>query len=1352
MPKTIGKNDCIALYRANNTALSGYQEAYLSNVELAVQNMIGKEEDIAIRFRGSEKKADKLALKEWREMRDALQEHLIENGQKNSWVDYDPNRYVSLIQRYIEKTMSGVQVLPNVMTSSHPNRIIAIARLVKKLVSVHKTRWGKQLPPYERALMPAVITFAMKNDRFGDIFKFISDAENIKWNPQTSAEPYNRAYNKINSEYANSLREVISNQMTSGIPASWTMNGLKIYDEDYLRLRGKKIKDVDGNEVELSSEAVSFISSNPRGGQMVYHIRDDEAEKEYTITDEYIPSPTDVIHYIMNKYMYGFMSDVGEGQARFVRWREDPKEIKLYDETGQVTGTHDDKLTKVFEKIRIRDEYTKRTGQPENALGNREVFNWKAPDGYEYRYVMFKNSDIAQPQVLPHVAYGPEEYSAYIIAHKKPGSKEWESYYGKNATKNRRNIENIRKDNPNLVQDGWYRTEDWKSYGHFISKGKVLTDEPNRESGWDFSNIRDKWMSNQPENLLLNTRIRSKMGDTKGSSVGKTFWETLGALRGLRWEEGQEIHKLNRADEKRIKEFMEGGEKSKLYKLFNKVLEKDNTKKYFQDIENLFNIHSRIWSAPVRNEEGDIVDRAYFTPNTEFSLIEENYSTRIYRDDVSRHQLDLAIAEEESRITPEMPEDQKERIYKSIEDLKMVKERREGTKEGQMSLQEQREQKTNPRLVLAERNVYMKRRTNWTDPSRRRKDERVHADYLSRVFRRIYQNKLMLELVEILERSMTSEDPMHPSMIDWLINRAKIAFTDPTAWGGIGKWDYSYNSIANYLNKKKDEPKHDADSVRKMVLNSKSLFTAALLGATGALTNRTQSINELIRGGWTYYDRAWTLLEGKAGQEWDVNKVNALIDYWGVDDITSFFMEVLLSGGEVGLQDMGFFNPIGSTLQYPTKTFRDWVRFIARDREGWIKKGIPELDKALRVAESKRIERLMNKLKFEKDHKKRLDLLEKEVAYLYGKDPKSSKKLRQIAKTQELFKREENRLLALAERRDVEVLRENFARVLLMEKSGDKVSKEDYQRSTAYLRMMLGDIAENRMKKMVAFKLSWWFGGLGEKLFTFTGGEREMRRHAALMNVLIAFDNGYLGSKDWTDKQLVSTVQEIDGKMVKQEFEIPSALLSDKAVRIARNSVADSMFAMSPTNLSDSMIGFGAQLFLYKAYAMQQMQHDFNILKSWWSGSQTVTERVDRLRNAAAFLVKRAWEAYTSADPKKRQYNPTEKGVDHEAVKVLRLMLYRAGLTVATLLAETIPFVRMMFRSPLMSQFHNIMRGGENPALRIAFRIVVNLAIFASLDDDQFEGNVVDIGWDLARLLFPVFLTMPLYTIYRLVD
>jgi hypothetical protein len=286
----------------------------------------------------------------------------------------------------------------------------------------------------------------------------------------------------------------------------------------------------------------------------------------------------------------------------------------------------------------------------------------------------------------------------------------------------------------------------------------------------------------------------------------------------------------------------------------------------------------------------------------------------------------------------------------------------------------------------------------------------------------------------------------------------------------------------------------------------------------------------------------------------------------------------------------------------------------------------------------------------------------------------------------------------------------------------------------AKFRRLMGDVTDKRMKRMVAWKLSWWPEGFAPELFTMTEGERTMRKETVITAILTAMDSGVLGHVDWKNTRDYA-IKDDDGNTI--SVEVPEALLSDSAIRIARNAVNNTMFGMSAIHLGEAFVGMGQHFGLYKAYPLQQMLHDWNILKSWWSGGSNTKENIERLGSALKQATSRAQNGI--------QYDPNDTSIDHEALKVLRFIALRTAMTMVSVLLETVGLMRLMFRTPMAKQFSYMIRGGENPAMAIAFRLLVNGLIWSTLDDeDMFEGGMIEVGWDVARLFFPVFITLPL--------
>jgi hypothetical protein len=300
--------------------------------------------------------------------------------------------------------------------------------------------------------------------------------------------------------------------------------------------------------------------------------------------------------------------------------------------------------------------------------------------------------------------------------------------------------------------------------------------------------------------------------------------------------------------------------------------------------------------------------------------------------------------------------------------------------------------------------------------------------------------------------------------------------------------------------------------------------------------------------------------------------------------------------------------------------------------------------------------------------------------------------------------------------------------------------KKDNNRKVieAKFRRLMGDVTDKRMGRMVAWKLSWWFDGLAPELFTMTEGERTMRKETVVTAILTAMDSGVLAHIDWNKTREHSYIDKRTG--ASETVAVPEALLSDEAIRIARNAVNNTMFGMSAVHLGEAFIGMGQQIGLYKAYPLQQIQHDYNTLKSWVAGGKTSGENIVRLGKELSRFTKRLSMGI--------EYDPNDTSIDHEALKVLRFLALRTGMTVVSVALETLGIMRLMFKTPMAKQFSYMIRGGENPIMAIAFRLLINGLMWAWWDDDDmFEGGMGEVAWDLARLFFPVFLTLPVNVI-----
>jgi hypothetical protein len=399
---------------------------------------------------------------------------------------------------------------------------------------------------------------------------------------------------------------------------------------------------------------------------------------------------------------------------------------------------------------------------------------------------------------------------------------------------------------------------------------------------------------------------------------------------------------------------------------------------------------------------------------------------------------------------------------------------------------------------------------------------------------------------------------------------------------------------------------------------------------------------------------------------------------------------------------------------------------IKNSRRKYIENGIPEIDVMLLKVEIDRIGGFRSQSK---------RITEKEKLVLGSLEGISKKK---VEYQLNILKREYERLASPSDKRSVRELRENFLDLVMTPKMED--NKKNRDRLEKKFKKIMGDVAETRMQRMIYWKLSFWWDSFAPELFTFTEGERYMRRQTALIVLLNAAEAGQLG--EHRENRKVTWKDEKTG--IVHEEDIPDIYLTDDAIRIARNAVADNMFGMSMVNLGEAAGGLGAQLFLYKWYPINQMIHDMKVLQTYMAGNVTKQDAVKRLSDAFVYYLKNVYRK--TVDGRKTVYNPNDSKLDHEALAMIRFIGSRAAMSTFSILAEIFGLMKFMLRTPIAKVFSTMLRGGENPALGIILRLGTNLLILSMFDEDD-DVAPLGVGWDIVRLFFPVFLTLPLQLI-----
>ena len=274
---------------------------------------------------------------------------------------------------------------------------------------------------------------------------------------------------------------------------------------------------------------------------------------------------------------------------------------------------------------------------------------------------------------------------------------------------------------------------------------------------------------------------------------------------------------------------------------------------------------------------------------------------------------------------------------------------------------------------------------------------------------------------------------------------------------------------------------------------------------------------------------------------------------------------------------------------------------------------------------------------------------------------------------------------------------------------------------------LIGDISDQKIRQMVTWKLSWHWEPF-KKVFTFTGTEENLRSITAVMALLHAEKTGQLGG-------------DVDVTGSKGDLSI---FKSDRARRIARDAVYNTQFGMTPQYMGEGFNGFGRAVFQYKTYAVQQMEHDFSVMRKFTRGSVSSVDTVIRINTAIKDAIVRA--------SKGRTYNPADPHIDHEAAAAARLIFSRFTASVVASMIGVVPLMSWMMRK-FGHQSFSLVRSFENPAMGMATRLVVWSSLIAmGADDDDSDNALSELMEDFSFLFLPVFIGMIGRDIFDTVD
>ncbi len=972
-------------------------------------------------------------------------------------------------------------------------------------------------------------------------------------------------------------------------------------------------------------KSLTIIKEDDRSYTVIYD--DDLDRKRVKIKkSDVLLSGEDVKEALVSKYRDELLNDLEHGQVRYII----PKFVPTNTKSRK-------KWLKTDNGKAVADKLDRMKFYGENDMPSPDVRNVPYK-GKVYSYVLVKQGELSKG----------EEYHAYLI--------QIEDIDG-TITKDHIDTGYDMPEFNEVLKEGFYKSNSKEYMTPVLTKRKRFIKD-SADKRWR----KFRYMQRQPNKYIMDSVV-SEAPERK--LLYNTLWEELLTYRDINKRMGMDV--FDRID----------SEQNVANKILKRLkanfgargdLSKEQVEGLLQELMNLTGTDSRA----IISKDGTL-----HSANSFFTLKGENYGPVIYY----RKELDTFIdttlsnmRERKEEMWDEMTAEERTALKEDIEQMEEYAELVAG-------LSEDSTDNYKGRLIFLQRAVHTKHRVKFTDEAARRKDDRVHTDYLERTYRTLERNSVVNELIVGLEHlSRINQDAnLFMDESKWLINRVKISIGDPDVHAG---WRISWGNqeVANFMNSIKSltrmEQEWDAGKAEKAILSITSFITAKLLTSKPALNNRTQTVNDGIRGGFK--------IMFKAHRQYTSPYWQAVINHTGGLQQVSMFQDIMLAGQDVKWTDAGIVtHPLigvltaGITKTIPTTNMVNYVRIwrYGRDKfiDGALKKQGPE------------------------DIKKIYEFL-----------------LRLARESEGL------------ERKDLEYLAENYWDLLFHTKSE---SNEKFIR--ARFKNLVGVVNETRMKRMVSWTLSWHWKPFKE-LMTFTGGEKVNRSVSIVSALMLADEMGALGASSAT----TSVEHPTDGG----EMKVHDRFFSDTAVNIARNAVYNSQFGMNQVYLPEAFGGIGRIGGQFKAYPYFQVLHDHNLFSALVRGSQghgfvaglgDATWRLTSEASRSGFN----WIKVGLGDETKK-YSPGQKGPDHEARAVLRLLSTRMMASVFAPLLEVIPGWGYSMRLLLGTTAMGTIRGAENPIAAVFARLILlSILLQGDYDDDDDRSWAYD---DILRLIIPV--------------
>ena len=1175
--------------------------------------------------------------------------YFMESGDLANY-DLDPwsmaeqwrNYYNSIYVDFINKDTSKIS--PYRMKAMHTK----FKKIKKKRNKALKSWWKSEqgMSNTAKALLPPSI-LAMRYDRYGFVSKLVQATKDISDKIKQSYATFDSDVAAISKRFMNNAKALYKNADKSAV-----LDGLQLQDKTGRILtvhdRGQN---EGGNPILLVSYPENPLEEvdglvRPRQKWIAMSqlgITEDAYEDAY-----------------IKKYRDDFVNDLLHGQSRYVEW------------STQDDAKGDDLLIVQSEQelLRHRNETDGVSNQSRKFKTSRMVI----PDPNNPNLTLWAG-DIAFIMIKDSEGKGKETYKAYLTGVKSDEDPGWTNQ--KDSKDMEFDVFQSVRDN---FKNGYYNSQEVKTFTNHQKRPSI---ETLRKMKGDFSNSMKSYLDTQNEagelypensesNAYVNFQYMEKQPDINmvdetaiGSSVEAPYsnmWELLSQYRKTYKAVGRDIKKFAKRTE---------GKRGRLEKLIKiqlkkKGLDDEAIENWMQEkIYDVAGLESRVWG----DKYGDI-----HTPDTSLELKQENYAPIKWTKKNFFEMLDNAIAEIQTEI----------KLAGSNMDKAVLKDKKEYLKELMDMQHATADRQPTEKMIDQAVSIHKKRRKLWTNPLTRRKNQQVHMDYLDDTYRNLHKNELTSELIEQMYNIIKTDKQIPEDSIDYMVNRVKLSFgradVDTKVLTPLGWANWNNDRIASMMNKLpkfiRRGRKWNSEDVEGLWLTINGLLTMRFLGASGAVGNRTQSLNNIVSWGWKSFMQTKNEISSRK-EFWD-----GVVNETGVLNLLSVFNDVMLQGGKLDWNDYGFIPggdiatemAFGAAVPIPGENFFDWRKIVRAGKPAFIKNGNKSVDRTLL--------NIMNKNITEDDladvqYARELDDAVNEFNETGGYDIENLspelatelKKRRGAYWELQMTDKENNR---------PEILERRF-------------------------KNLLGDISDQQLRKMVTWKLSYWWEGLGEQMFTFTEGEQLMRYETAVQALLVADSKGLLGSaKDQKER-----------------------MTSPMAIKIARDAVYQMMFGMAPVHLGEAFAGVGRTLGQYKSYPLFQHIKDYNTMSNFWDGGN----RTGRLfREFFRIMTKGGYDVNGEHD--------------HEAAAAARLVLTRGVATGLTVTAGMLPLVNPFLRRLKMDGGIGVlgaMRAAENPLAGTTFRLITWSVLMAMGwgDNEERDDKEEDV---INRVLF---LTVP---------